>query len=76
MSPRLVWTVEAPEKHRFLMAFRVAKYLRYGRYICVKISKMWGKKFVGIQNRQLFGHTLTTTVAFFYKTAFKIQFLP
>ena len=24
------------------------------RYICVKISKSWGKKFVGIQNRQFF----------------------
>ena len=30
---------------------RVAKCHRYGRYICVKISKSWGKKFVGIQNR-------------------------
>ena len=31
--------------------FRVAKCHRYGRYICVKISTSWGKKFVGIQNR-------------------------
>ena len=30
---------------------RVAKCHRYGRYICVKISKSWGKKIVGIQNR-------------------------
>ena len=30
---------------------RVAKCHRYGRYICVKISRSWGKKFVGIQNR-------------------------
>ena len=33
------------------MYARVAKCFRYGRYICVKISKSWGKKFVGIQNR-------------------------
>ena len=54
---------------------RVAKCHRYGRYICVKISKSWGKKIVGIQNRYFFGHNLTTTVAFFVKTAFKIHFL-
>ena len=53
---------------------RVAKCHRYGRYIYVKISKSWGIKFVGIQNRYFFGHTLTTTVEFFFKTAFKIHF--
>ena len=45
-------------------------------YLCKNIKKSWVKKFVGIRNRQFLGHTLTTTVAFFYKTAFKIQFLP
>ena len=30
--------------------FRVAKCHRYGRYICVKILKSWGKKCVRIEN--------------------------
>ena len=34
------------ERHFQLSSFRVAKCLRY---ICVKISKSWGKKIVGIQ---------------------------
>ena len=37
-----------------LVVSRVAKCHRYGRYICVKISRSWGKKFVVIQNRQFF----------------------
>ena len=29
---------------RDIVNFRVAKYHRYGRYICVKILEGWGKK--------------------------------
>ena len=43
---------EAAEKIKqgLKLMSRVAKCHRYGRYICVKILKSWGKKCVRIQN--------------------------